>query len=117
MCGHACVLSRVQLFVTRCGAHQAPLSMGFSWQEYWTGLPFSSPRDLPDPGIKPLSPVTPALARGLFKVFKVALFLQDSHVSSPYTTIIHEPESPREQDSAWIYHHILQLLSIMPGIG
>ena len=44
---------------TLCGlwtvAHQAPLSMGFSRQEYWTGLPFPSPGDLPDPGIKPRS--------------------------------------------------------------
>ena len=34
-------------------AHQAPLSMGFSRQEYWSGLPFPSPGDLPDPGINP----------------------------------------------------------------
>ena len=46
-------LSRVQLFVTPWTvAHQAPLSMGFSRQEYWSGLPFPSPRDLPDPGIE-----------------------------------------------------------------
>ena len=38
-------------------AHQAPLSMGFPRQEYWSGLPFPSPRDLPDPGIEPVSPV------------------------------------------------------------
>ena len=37
-------------------AYQAPLSMGFSRQEYWSGLPFPSPGDLPDPGIKPGSP-------------------------------------------------------------
>ena len=37
-------------------AHQAPLSMGFSKQEYWSGLPFPSPGDLPDPGIKLMSP-------------------------------------------------------------
>ena len=37
-------------------AQQAPLSMGFSRQEYWSGLPFPSPGDLPDPGIKPMSP-------------------------------------------------------------
>ena len=37
-------------------AHQAPLSMGFSRQEHWGGLPFHSPGDLPDPGIEPLSP-------------------------------------------------------------
>ena len=37
-------------------AYQAPPSMGFSKQEYWSGLPFPSPGDLPDPGIKPGSP-------------------------------------------------------------
>ena len=37
-------------------AHQAPLSMKFSRQEYWSGLPFPSPWDLPDPGIKPRLP-------------------------------------------------------------
>ena len=37
-------------------AFQAPLSMGFSRQEYWSGLPFPSPGDLPDPGIEPRSP-------------------------------------------------------------
>ena len=36
--------------------HQAPPSMGFSRQEYWSGLPFPSPGNLPDPGIKPRSP-------------------------------------------------------------
>ena len=41
-------------------AHQAPLSMGFSRQEYWSGLPFPSPGDLPDPAIKPGSPVLEA---------------------------------------------------------
>ena len=50
-------LSRVRLFVTPWTvAHQAPPSMGFSRQEYWSGLPFPSPGDLPDPGIKPRSP-------------------------------------------------------------
>ena len=44
-------------------ACQAPLSMGFSWQEYWSGLPFSSPGNLPDPEIKLASP---ALACGFF---------------------------------------------------
>ena len=50
-------LSRVQLFATPWTvAYQAPLSMGFSRQEYWNGLPFPSPGDLPDPGIEPGSP-------------------------------------------------------------
>ena len=41
-------------------AHQAPLSTGSSKQEYWSGLPFLSPRDLPDPGIEPGSPALEA---------------------------------------------------------
>ena len=50
-------LGRVQLFATPWTvAHQAPLSMGFSRQEYWSGLPFPSPGDLPNPGIEPWSP-------------------------------------------------------------
>ena len=50
-------LSRVQLLVTPWTvAYQAPLSMGFSRQEYWSGLPFLCPGDLPDPGIEPGSP-------------------------------------------------------------
>ena len=47
-------------------AHQAPLSMEFSRQEYWSGLPFPTPGDLPDPGMEPGTPVAPALAGGLF---------------------------------------------------
>ena len=50
-------LSRVQLFATPWTvAYKAPPSMGFSRQEYWSGLPFPSPGDLPDPGIEPRSP-------------------------------------------------------------
>ena len=54
---HACVLSHVQLFATPWTvAHQAPLSIESSRQDYWSGLPFPSPEDLPDPGIEPRSP-------------------------------------------------------------
>ena len=50
-------LSRVRLFVTPWTvAHQAPPSMEFSRQEYWNGLPFPAPGDLPDPGIEPGCP-------------------------------------------------------------
>ena len=50
-------LSRVRLFATPWAvAYQVPPSMGFSRQEYWSGLPFPSPGDLPNPGIKPRSP-------------------------------------------------------------
>ena len=61
VCVGGCVLSRVQLFVNpQTVACQAPLSMGFSKQEYWSGLPFPSPEELPDPGIKPASPALQA---------------------------------------------------------
>ena len=47
-------------------SHQAPLAMGFPRQEYWSGLPFPTLGDLPDPGIEPASPVSSALAGGFF---------------------------------------------------
>ena len=54
-------LSHVQLFATPWTvAYQAPPSMGFSRQEYWSGLPFPSPGDFPNPGIKPRSPALQA---------------------------------------------------------
>ena len=66
-----CVLTHVQLFaIPWIVACQAPLSMGFSRQEYWSGLPFPTPEDLPDPGIEtlpsPTSLVSLALAGGFF---------------------------------------------------
>ena len=58
------VLSHVQLFMTpRTIARQTPLSVEFSRQEYWSGLPFPTPGDLPNPGIEPTSP---ALAGSFF---------------------------------------------------
>ena len=54
-------LSHVLLFAKLWTvAYKAPLSMGFSRQEYWSGLPFPSPGDLPDPGIEPRSPTLQA---------------------------------------------------------
>ena len=68
--------SCVQLFVTPWTvAHQAPLSMGFSRQEYQSGLPFPSPEDLPNPGIKPASLEAPALQTDSFPL---------SHQGSPW---------------------------------
>ena len=56
-----CVFRRAQLFVTPWTvAHQPPLSMGSSRQEYWGGLPFPPPGDLPEPAIEPESPAYPA---------------------------------------------------------
>ena len=59
--------SHVRLFATLWTVvHQAPLSTGFSRVEYWSGLPCPPPRDLPNPGIEPGSPVSPTLASGFF---------------------------------------------------
>ena len=63
---HSCMLSHSAMSdfaALWTVAHQAPLSMGFSRQEYLSRLPFPPPEDLPDPGIKPTSP---ALANGFF---------------------------------------------------
>ena len=59
--------SHVQLFMIPWAAvHQASLSMGLSRQEKWSGLPLPPPGDLPNPGIEPMSLVSPALAGGFF---------------------------------------------------
>jgi len=61
---------RVRLFATPWTiALQAPLSIGFSRQEYWSGLPFPAPGDLPDPGIEPTSLESAALAGRCFVFF------------------------------------------------
>ena len=61
------LLSQVLLSATPWTvAHQAPLSLEFFRQEYWSGLPFLSLGDLPDPGIKPVSLVSPALTGRFF---------------------------------------------------
>ena len=60
-------LSHVRLFASPWTVvHQAPLSMGFSRQEYWSGLPIPHPGDLPDPPVQPMSPTSPALAGKFF---------------------------------------------------
>ena len=66
------LLSRVRLFATPWTvAYQASLSMGFSRQEYWSGLPFPSPGDLPGPGIEQRSPALEADNKDIrfFKIF------------------------------------------------
>ena len=86
----AWMLSHVSFFATLGTiACQAPLSMGFPRQEYWNGLPFLSPGDLPNPGIKPASFMFPALA-GMF--FTTSATLENNTMKSqtyhPASTII-----------------------------
>ena len=67
VCVHVQSPDRVLLFTTPWTvACQAPLSLEFSRQEYWSGLPFPTPGDLPNPGIEHASLVSPALAGGFF---------------------------------------------------
>ena len=64
-----CILSHVQLFATPWTvACQAPLSMDFSRQEFWSGLPFPSSGDHPNPGIGPTSVMRPAFAGHFFTI-------------------------------------------------
>ena len=95
------MLSRAQLFATPCTvAHQAPLSLGFPRQEYWIGLPLPSPGDLPDPGIKPVSLVSPALPGEFFAVSDTWKALWAPHcrplLTAPWVfrKILHNPVHP-----------------------
>ena len=65
-CMHAKLLQSCLSVAPWTAACQAPLSMGFSSQKYWSGLPGSPPGDPPDPGIEPMSLTSPALADGVF---------------------------------------------------
>ena len=75
--------------------HQAPLSMGFSRQGYWSGLPFPSPGDLPDPGIKPRSPALQADASTSEPPGKPILYIipnsQSIFLLFPHPLGSHEP--------------------------
>ena len=83
-CAEVKSLSHVQLFATPwTAASQAPLSMGFSRQQYWSGLPFPSPGDLPDSGIEPRSPALQAGAlpsKPPRKLQMISAALQPSHL-------------------------------------
>ena len=82
------MLSRVPLFVTPWTvAHQALLSRGFSRQEYWSGLPFPTPGDIPD--LQPESPRSPAVAVGFFTTMSPGnqLVIQFSSVAQSCPTL------------------------------
>ena len=97
-CVRAC--TRAQLLSCVCAtpwtvAHQPPLSMGFSRQEYWSGLPCCPPGDLPDSGIKPVSPASPAL-----QADSLPLSLQGSsrtESAAPLTPACRQPWPTRGQ--------------------
>ena len=88
---------------------QAPRSMGFSRQEYWSGLPFTPPGDLPNPGIELMSPVSPALAGRFFtleppgKTHACSLY---THTCTPHTHAPHTHVHPTHTlpDMTWSRH-------------
>ena len=93
VCGQ--LLSHAWLFVTPCTvAHQAPLSTEFFRQESWSKLTFPTPEDLPDPGIEPTSPVSPALLGRFFttelsgKPLQVMSISQNKKATQPLTLLL-----------------------------
>ena len=108
--GRACVSSRIRHFVTPwTEAHQALLPMEFSRQEYWSGLPFLTAGNLPDPGIEPVSFESPALAGGFFITCATseAPCTQHREYSLQLHLAVLQMSSPR------IAHTILSLLSML----
>ena len=132
VCVCVCVLSHVQLFaIPWTVALQAPLSTEFSRQEYWSGLPFPPPGDLPNPEMEPVSPASPAQTGRFFtaRVTRVGMPQTSEHLhtsvplptvlllrgtaSSPLPTWI-----PAHTSRAWCKWHLLpEALSSSLGWG
>ena len=95
-------LSRVQVFATPWNvSYQAPLSMGFSRQEYWNGLPFPSPGDLPNPGIEPWSPALQAGALRLVVQFSQHYLLK--RLSLSHGIFLPPSSKNKVPMGAWVY--------------
>ena len=110
MCA-ACLVAQSYLFATpRTVAHHAPLSMGFSRQENWSGLPCPPLVDLPEPGIEPMSLMFPALTSGFFNtsaIWEVPYLITESEsVSCSVLSTLCDPVDCSPPDSS--VHGILQ---------
>ena len=93
---YTCAQSLLTLCNPQTIAHQAPLSMGFPRQEYWSGLPCPSPGDLHDPGIEPLHLTSPALTGRSFTTstkkrvnYMTSKILLDSEIPLTYNCLAH----------------------------
>ena len=87
-------LSCLRLFVVAWTvAHKAPLSMGFSRQEYWNGLPFPPPGELPDPGIEPAPLGSPALQADSLPVAPPGKYRVETRDTAKHPTM-HRPPLP-----------------------
>ena len=124
--------SPVWLFVTLWTvAHQALLSIGFFRQEYWSGLPFPSPGDLCNPGIKRLSLTSPALAGGFFPTsttwepildfiaeneYNYTLFYKCSQSSKVFYNLIQKVESQRSAFALWATNVVPAITFLSPWL-
>ena len=109
----ACVLV-TQSCLTLCDplncSPKAPLVMGFSKQEYWSGSPFPSPGDLPNPGIEPTSLMSPSWTDGFFTTSAPSVLICTSVFLSENPTLCGQdnwlsPRSFQEQCQCWDTHH------------
>ena len=92
-------VTHVQLFVTPwIVACQAPRSMGFFRQEYWSGLPCPSPGDCPIPGIEPMSHLSPALTDGFFTI-SATWEARLEWLAIPFSRGTSQP-----RDQTWVFH-------------
>ena len=120
----ACVFSHVQLFVAPWAvAHQAPLSVGFSRQEYWRELPRPPLGDFSDPGIKPVSLTSPALAGRFFTTSATWEAWEKSFSSVQFSSVAHPCPTPwtaAHQASlsftnSWSLLKLMSIESVMPS--
>ena len=105
-----CLLSHVQLFATAWTvAPKAPLPMGLSQREYWSGLPFPSPGDLPNSSTEPVSPVSPEMA-GRF-------FITEPPWKPFIKGIPRSKKKKKKIPRKKIFFQLLSALNLMPCIG
>ena len=104
-----CGLSHVWLSVTPWTiAHQTPLSMGFSRQEYWSGLSFLTPRELPNPGTEPMSLASPVLAGGLFMT---------APLGDPHFFLWMWPNNKYPHNWPWLFCNFKTALQFQPEVS
>ena len=108
--------SHVWLFATPWTiAHQAPLSMEFSIQEYWSGLPCFPPGDLPNPGIETTPPASPALAGRFFIHWAISSVQSLSRVRLFATPWIAACQASLSITNSWSLPKLMYIKSVMPS--
>ena len=86
--------------------HQAPVSMGFSRKEYWSGLAFPPPGDLPPLGIEPMSPASPALQVVLYLLGERVTLVNKIPVPVPQLSQSVHTKMHRKTPESWIFPHL-----------